>query len=218
MTFSHVDTWVFDLDNTLYDAETGIFPRVAQRMTGFIADILKVSHDEANVLRHKYYKQYGTSMRGLMTEHQVDPDHFLDHVHDIDVSDVPQCDITIERLAHLPGRKIIFTNAPRRFAATMTRHLGIDHHFDEVFAIEDADYLPKPHIDTYQTVIKRFDIAPARACMFEDMAINLKPAAELGMTTVWIHGKGQNAAEDHPYVQHRYGKLSDWLSVHAKEN
>jgi len=217
MPFSHIDTWVFDLDNTLYDAETHIFPRVTVRMREFIIDLLQVSTQEADTLRQQYFKKYGTSMRGLMIEHGVDPDHFLDSVHDIDITDVPQCDITVQKLAHLPGKKIIFTNAPRRYAHALTRQLGIDHHFDHLFAVEDAAYLPKPHIDPYHEVIKRFGINPATACMFEDMAVNLVPAHDLGMTTVWIHGK-EDAGADHPHVHHRYKKLSDWLNDHAKGN
>jgi putative hydrolase of the HAD superfamily len=206
--FRHIDTWIFDLDNTLYDAETQVFTRVADRMTAFVTDLLKVSTEEANILRKDYWKNHGTTLRGLMMEHKVDPLLFLEHTHDFDISDVPQCAIVREYLTHLPGRKIVFTNAPREFATRMTKHLGIDHHFETMFTIEDANYLPKPHLDTYHAFIKKFGIDPKRACMFEDMEVNLKPAADLGMTTVWFHGK--NPAE-HPHVHHKHEKLADWL-------
>ncbi|MBI3440848.1 MAG: pyrimidine 5'-nucleotidase [Proteobacteria bacterium] len=210
--FRHINTWVFDLDNTLYDAETGVFARVGDRMTNFIVEILKISPEEANALRKEYWKKYGTSMRGLMVEHKIDPYHFLDRVHDVDITDVPQCPITKEYLDRLPGKKIIFTNAPRPFATRMTKHLGIDHHFDHVFTIEDADFLPKPNVDTYHTVIKKFNFEPKHACMFEDTAVNLKPASDLGMTTVWFHGKNQSSEEHHhPHIHHKAGKLADWL-------
>lgn len=216
--FQHINTWVFDLDNTLYDAETGVFVRVGDRMTDFIVDLLKISHEEANVLRKEYWEKYGTSMRGLTVEHNINPNHFLDHVHDIDISDVPQCVITKEYLEHLPGQKIIFTNAPRPFATRMTKHLGIDHHFDHMFTIEDANFLPKPHIDTYHNVIKKFGFDPKNACMFEDMEVNLKPAAELGMTTVWFHGKNKKADEhNHPHIHHKAEKLADWLQHTIKK-
>jgi len=216
--FRHIDTWVFDLDNTLYDAETGVFVKVGARMTDFIADLLKISPAEASILRKSYWKKYGTSMRGLMVEHNVEPRGFIDHVHDIDISDVPQCAITKEYLEHLPGRKIIFTNAPRHFAARMTKHLGIDHHFDHVFAIEDAAFLPKPHIDAYHEVIKKFQFDPKSACMFEDMEVNLKPAADLGMTTVWFHGRHQDPdGNDHPHIHHKAEKLADWLDRTVKK-
>lgn len=210
--FKHIDTWVFDLDNTLYDAETGVFVRVGDRMTDFITNLLKVSREEANALRKKYWTQYGTSLRGLMLEHAINPGQFLEHVHDVHIDDVPQCLITKEYLEHLPGKKIIFTNAPRAFAVRMTKHLGIEHHFDHLFAIEDANYMPKPHVDPYHAIIKNFQFDPKKACMFEDMEVNLKTAAELGMTTVWFHGKHQTPCEgDHPHVHHKAEKLADWL-------
>lgn len=211
--FRDINTWVFDLDNTLYDAETGVFVKVGERMTDFIIDLLQVSPEEANHLRKEYWKKYGTSMRGLMVEHNVDPHLFLDHVHDIDISDVPQCAVTKEYLESLIGKKIIFTNAPRHFAERMTKHLGIEHHFDHIFAVEDADFLPKPYPEPYHTVIEKFQFDPKRACMFEDMEVNLKPAADLGMTTVWFHGKHQDPHEhNHPHIHHKAEKLSDWLT------
>lgn len=210
--FSHIDTWVFDLDNTLYDAETGVFVKVGERMTDYVADLLHISPEEAGLLRKEYWKKYGTTLRGLMTEHKVDPKGFLEHVHDIDISDVPQCDITKEYLAHLPGKKIIFTNSDQKFSARMMRHLGIDHHFDHVFTIEDGGFVPKPHPECYHAVIKKFCFDPRRACMFEDMEINLKTASDLGMTTVWFHGKHQAPeGQDMPHIHHRAEKLSDWL-------
>ncbi len=212
--FGHIDTWVFDLDNTLYDAETHVFVQISARMTGSIADLLKISPAEADILRDRYWKQYGTSMRGLTVEHNIDPHHFLDHVHDFDISAVSPCAITREYLDHLPGKKIVFTNAPRAFATRMTRHLGIDHHFDHMFTIEDAGFLPKPHLDAYHAVIKSFQFDPARACMFEDMQINLKPAADLGMTTVWLHGA---ASADHAHVHHKAAKLADWFQHTIKK-
>ena len=152
-----------------------------------------------------------------MQEHQVDPDTFLRHAHDVDISDVPQCLITKEYLKHLPGKKIIFTNSSRDFAARMTKHLGIDHHFDHIFSIEDAQYLPKPKIDPYHALIKNFRFDPKQAVMFEDMAINLKTAADLGMTTVWIHGDNKNP-ETHalPHLHHKSETLAAWLQHTVK--
>jgi putative hydrolase of the HAD superfamily len=210
--FKHIDTWVFDLDNTLYDAETGVFVKVGEQMTNFVADLLKVSPEEANVIRKEYWKKYGTTLRGLMLEHKIEPYRFLEHAHDFDISDVPQCVITQEYLQHLVGKKIIFTNAPREFAERMTQHLGIRDHFDHIFAIEDANFIPKPDLIPYRAIIEKFQFDPRRACMFEDMEINLKTAADLGMTTVWFHGKHQDPHEhDHPHIHHRAEKLSDWL-------
>jgi len=215
--FRHIDTWVFDLDNTLYDAETGIMTRVGERMTGFVVDLLQISPEEANTLRKEYWEKYGTTMRGLMLEHKVDPYHFLDYAHDFDISDVPQCVITQEYLERLRGKKIIFTNASRRFAQRVTKHLGIDHHFEHIFAIEDAGFIPKPDPEPYHAVIKNFQFDPRRACMFEDMEVNLKTAADLGMTTVWLHGQDHDLDRHQPpHVHHQSKKLADWLLATAK--
>jgi putative hydrolase of the HAD superfamily len=165
--------------------------------------------DEANRVRKHYFQTYGTTLRGLMNEHGVKPDEFLEQVHDFDISPVTPCAITQEYLAHLPGRRIVFTNAPQSFADRMLKHLGIDRHFDAVFAIEHGDYWPKPHAPTYETFFKRHAIEPAAACMFEDMDVNLKTAHDLGMTTVWLHGDGEPA--DHTHVHHRAARLPHWL-------
>lgn len=213
---SHVDNWVFDLDNTLYDAETHVFVEVGARMTDFVASHLNISRPEADLKRKHFFRTYGTTLRGLMTEHGIEPDHFLKHVHDVDISRVPQCEITKECLAHLPGRRFVFTNAPRAFAEAMTAHLGIAHLFEGIFAIEDAAYWPKPNMDTYRVFLKKHAVDPARACMFEDMEVNLRPAHALGMATVWFHGAGVNPEDfNHPHTHHTSEKLSDWLEKHV---
>ena len=210
--FRHINTWVFDLDNTLYDAETGIMTRVGEQMTSFVVDLLKISPAEANALRKEYWKKYGTTLRGLMLEHRVDPYQFLEHAHNFDISDVPQCLITQEYLEHLRGKKIIFTNAPRSFAQRVTKHFGIEHHFDHIFGIDDAGFIPKPDPVPYHDLIKSFQFDPRRACMFEDMEENLKTAADLGMTTVWLHGKDRDPEGARPpHVHHQSKKLADWL-------
>ena len=210
--FKHIDTWVFDLDNTLYDAATGVFNRIGDQMTLYVADQLKVPVEEASRLRKHYWETYGTTLYGLMKEHKIDPHHFLHHAHQIDISDVPQCVITKEYLARLPGKKVIFTNSSRAFAERMSRHLGIDHHFDHLFSIEDANFLPKPRLEPYQEVLKKFNVDPKRAVMFEDMEINLKTAHDLGMTTVWVHGDNKNP-DTHalPHLHHKAETLADWL-------
>ncbi|MBI1216078.1 MAG: pyrimidine 5'-nucleotidase [Alphaproteobacteria bacterium] len=213
--FSHIDTWVFDLDNTLYDAEAYIFVEMGKKMNGFVAERLNIPLDEADGVRHGYFRKYGTTLRGLMTEHGVHPDDFLDAIHDIDITRVPPCKITRDHLAALPGRRVVFTNAPNGFAREMTAQLGIDHLFDGIFGIEDADYWPKPHADTYHVFLKKHGIDPARACMFEDMAVNLKPARDLGMTTVWLHGT-EKPETVHDHVQHSAPRLPDWLQTHVK--
>lgn len=212
--FSHIDSWVFDLDNTLYDAETHVFVEVGKRMTDFVASHLNIPREEADRKRKHFYRTYGTTLRGMMTEHGIPPDHFLKHVHDIDLTVVPQCEITKAGLQKLPGKRFVFTNAPRHFAEAMTAQLGIRECFDGIFAIEDAAYWPKPHLDTYHVFLKKHGVDPKRACMFEDLEINLKPAHDLGMTTVWFHGSQPDPG--HAHVHDKAVKLSDWFVKHSR--
>lgn len=212
--FSHIDTWVFDLDNTLYNAEDYIFVEMGRKMNRFVARTLSIPLEEADGVRSAFFKKYGTTLRGLMTEHGVDPDDFLNDVHDLDISRVPVCDVTRTHLRALQGRRIVFTNAPKQFAQDMTAHLGIAHLFDGFFGIEDADYWPKPLERTYDVFLKKYAIDPVRACMFEDMAVNLKPARATGMTTVWLHRKDAPPAPEN-FVQHTAKDLPAWLLRHA---
>lgn len=215
--FRHINDWVFDLDNTLYDADTHLFTEISRLMSEYVAKHLKISHEEATKKRDYFYKTYGTTLRGMMTEHSVDPEHFLDYVHDVDIKKVPPCPVTQEGLSLLPGRKTVFTNAPRGFAEDMLKHLGIDHHFESVFGIDDADYIPKPNAEAYHVFLAKHGIDPLAACMFEDTDVNLKTAHDLGMTTVWFHGKDQDHhTPDRPYVHHKAEKLVDWLTSTVK--
>lgn len=214
--FGHIQTWVFDLDNTLYDAETELFRLVADRMTDFVSNFLKIDTDAANNMRKHYYKTYGTTLRGLMVEHNLDPTDFLQYVHDIDYKVVAPCPLTQSGLDRLVGRKVVFTNAPKHFAVAMLDHLGIARHFDGVFAIEDATYVPKPNIETYHTCFAKHGIDPKTACMFEDMEVNLRPAHDLGMTTVWFHGKMEHP-EDDSHIHHRAEKLVHWFDAHLQD-
>lgn len=211
MAFDHIDTWVFDLDNTLYNADTHSFPQMGQRMTAFVAELLKLPLDQADVIRRGYFQRYGTTLRGLMTEHGIPPGEFLSYVHDFDLSPIAPCGITQDVVKALPGRKIVFTNAPQHFAARMLDHLHLTAAIDAIFAVEDADYWPKPLDATYDLFLKRHNVTGARACMVEDMEINLVPAHARGMTTVWLHG--DNDAIDHPHVHHRATRLPDFFST-----
>lgn len=210
MAFDHIDTWVFDLDNTLYNADTHSFPQMGQRMTAFVAELLKLPVDQADVIRRGYFQKYGTTLRGLMTEHGIPPGEFLSYVHDFDLSPIAACGLTQDTVRALPGRKIVFTNAPQDFARRMLDHLGLSTSIDAIFAVEDADYLPKPMDATYDLFLKHHNVIGARACMVEDMEINLVPAHARGMTTVWLHG--DNTAADHAHVHHRANRLPDFFS------
>jgi putative hydrolase of the HAD superfamily len=183
---SAVETWVFDLDNTLYPASCGLFPQVQARMNDYICTRLGVSMDEAKALRAQYFREHGTTMHGLMAVHRVDPHEFMAFVHDVDLSVVPANPELAAALEGLSGRKLIYTNGSVPHAENLLRHLGISHHFDDIFDIVASDFAPKPAMTALRLFVDRFDIAPARALMIEDMAKNLAPAAELGMTTAWV--------------------------------
>ena len=181
-----VETWIFDLDNTLYPASSGLFPQVQARMNEYICARLGVSLEEAKELRARYFRDHGTTMHGLMAVHQVDPHEFMAFVHDVDLSVVPANPALAEALQGLSGRKLIYTNGSVPHAENLLRHLGINHHFDEIFDIVASDFAPKPAMTALRLFVDRFDIEPTHALMVEDMAKNLAPAAELGMTTAWV--------------------------------
>jgi len=208
------ETWVFDLDNTLYCASSNLFAQISRRMTGFIADFLDVDDAEAYRVQKKYFREYGTTLRGLMQRHDIDPHHFMDHVHDIDLGIIDPDPALDAALAALGGRKIIFTNGSTDHANRVIKRLGVARHFEGVFDIADADFIPKPEPDVYKQLIERHKIDPKRSVMVEDMARNLKPAADLGMTTVWVRTETDWGREgsDGDYIDHTLDNLSDWLN------
>src|SRR5690606_8167825 len=179
-------SWIFDLDNTLYSSTTNLFARVDKKMGEFISKLLDINLVEAKKLQKKYFREYGTTLRGLMEVHRINPAAFLDFVHDIDVSDLVSAPELGAALEKLPGKRIIFTNGSHYHAVNVSTRLGINQHFDHIFDIVAAGYLPKPHKPVYEKLVRDFDINPERAVLFEDMAINLLPAYEMGMKTVWI--------------------------------
>jgi putative hydrolase of the HAD superfamily len=209
-----IETWVFDLDNTLYPASCRIFDQIHWRMGEFIAEHFGVDMEEAVRIRRKLFLKHGTTLRGLMTEHGVDPQPFMDYVHTVDLSAIARDHALGTALAALPGRKVVFTNGSVRHAENILGHLGLDAHFSGIFDIEAAGYVPKPDPAGYDTLIRRFEIDPAHAAMVEDMAKNLEPAAALGMTTVWVRGDADWAAEgaDAPYIHYVADDLTTFLT------
>ena len=184
--FHKVDTWVFDLDNTLYSEECDLFAQIDVRMGEFLTSHLKVDLVEARRVQKQYYHEYGTTLAGLMLNDGVDPADFLHHVHDIDVSGIPPSPELSGFLGHLPGRKFIYTNGSDQHAGNVMTRLGVAHHFDGVFDIVAADYQPKPARSAFDAFLARFNIDPASAVMVEDLPQNLEPAHDLGMVTVLI--------------------------------
>ncbi|MFC2951341.1 pyrimidine 5'-nucleotidase [Marinicaulis aureus] len=184
---THVESWVFDLDNTLYSADCQLFAQIDARMTEFICGRFEMERGEARRLQKAYYVEYGTTMSGLMTRHDVCPDEFLEFVHDIDVSVVHENPDLGAALAALPGRKFIFTNGSVKHAENVAGALGVLHHFDEIFDIKAAGYAPKPRREPYEKFLASHGIAPQGAVMFEDIVQNLEAPHALGMTTVLVH-------------------------------
>jgi putative hydrolase of the HAD superfamily len=209
----NVETWIFDLDNTLYPAASDLFPQVSARMTRWIMDRFGIGETEAFEKRSAYYKKYGTTLRGLMLHDDVDPDEFLGYVHDIDLTSLDADPRLGAAIAKLPGRRLVYTNGSRTHAARILAKLGIDKHFVEIFDIIAADYVPKPDPRPYLTLTQRFGIDPTRACMVEDLAVNLEPAKALGMTTVWLEGSvgPDGAGPKGPFVDITITHLTDWL-------
>jgi putative hydrolase of the HAD superfamily len=184
--FREVDTWVFDLDNTLYPHHLNLWQQVDERIRDYIANFLRVAHEEAFRVQKDYYRRYGTSMRGLMIEHGLKPDEFLEFVHEIDHSPLEPNPALGDALEKLAGRKLILTNGTRKHADAVMKRLAIDAHFEDVFDIVAADLDPKPLPQVYDRFLAQHGVNPKRAAMFEDLARNLEAPHRLGMTTVLV--------------------------------
>src|SRR5438105_5275211 len=184
--FAHIDTWVFDLDNTLYPHHVNLWQQVDARIGEFIGAYLKISPEEARMLQKDYYRRYGTSMRGMMTEHGVHADDYLAYVHKIDHSPLEPNPAMGAAIKQLPGRKLILTNGSTDHAGAVLERLGFADHFEAVFDIIAAELEPKPAPQTYQKFLTLHCVDPARSAMFEDLARNLVVPQQLGMTTALV--------------------------------
>ena len=184
--FARVDAWVFDLDNTLYPRHTNIYAQVDRRIRDYVQRLLKLEPDAAHTLQKEYYRRYGTTLRGLIVEHGIAPDDFLEYVHDIDHSPVQPDPALAAAIERLPGKKFILTNGSRSHAEKIAARLGIPNHFDDIFDIVRLDLLPKPHRDGYDRFVAETGIWPENAAMFEDLSRNLAVPKELGMATVLV--------------------------------
>jgi putative hydrolase of the HAD superfamily len=194
--FRPIDAWVFDLDNTLYPASCGLFNQVSQRMTAYICEYFRLEQDDALERQRDLFMRYGTTLRGLMIEHGLDPEPFLADIHRVDFELVQPNPALALKLGMLPGRKLIFTNSSRHHANQVMARLGITEHIEHVFDIADADYIPKPDSACYEMLLDRHGVNAKTACMVDDVPFNLPPAKALGMTTVWLKGEGEWARPD----------------------
>lgn len=212
--FAGIDTWVFDLDNTLYPVECKLFEQVDRLMTEFIAERFALPTEAARTLQKDYWKRYGTTLKGLMLHHDVSPEVFLQFVHRIDLSLLPDNPLLKAAIELLPGRKVIFTNGPNHHAAAVLDRLGMSGHFETIFDIASFDYVPKPEQAAYRHLLSALEADPHKCVLFEDTVENLAPAAALGMTTVLMAPKGQVVevrTQSDDYVHHVTDDLATFL-------
>ncbi len=210
---THIDAWIFDLDNTLYPAATNLFALIDARMTDYIANLRGIAHAEAHRVQKAYFRAHGTTLAGLIADHQTDPHAFLDYVHDIDLDRVGTDARLVANIARLPGRKLVFTNGDAPYAQRVLDRIGLGTSFEAIHDIHAMDYVPKPAPASYTAMCDRWAIDPASALFVEDMVRNLAPAKAMGMTTVWINnGSDQAGGAPCPsYVDYEITDLSDWL-------
>ena len=188
--------WIFDLDNTLHDASPHIFPHINRSMTAYLQQHLQLDEQAANELRMHYWQRYGATLSGMMRHHATKPDHFLWHTHQF--PELPQMVLRTPRLRHvlkkLPGKKLVFSNAPQHYAQAVLKLLRVDDLFDDVFAIEHARYKPKPQLAGFVCLLRKHNLNPARCVMVEDSLENLHAAKRLGMRTVWVNATTRSPA------------------------
>lgn len=206
--FAHVDTWVFDLDNTLYPPSADLFGQMDARFSAYVARLTGLDRDRALQLCADYWTEYGSTLTGLMEHHDVDPHHFLADVHDIDISHLEPDETLSIAIKGLAGRKIVYANGSYNHAKRVLAARGLTRHFDAVYGVEHADFRPKPTLDAFSLVFAKDGVAPTKAAMFEDEARNLAVPHALGMRTVHVHEQADGGDHIHHHTDH----LADFLS------
>jgi putative hydrolase of the HAD superfamily len=215
----HVRDWIFDLDNTLYRADNGIFAQIDGRMTEFVAQFLGVERDAARLVQKQLYRDHGTTLAGLIAVHKIDPEPYLAFVHDIDLSELHPDPALIAALTRLPGRRFVFTNGCRNHAMRILERLQLADMFDQVWDIRTIGFVPKPAPAAYDAVVTAGGVIPRQAAMFEDIARNLVVPHELGMTTVWLDGESDWSRQgpefpvaSKAHIDHETRDLSSFLN------
>ena len=210
---TEIKYWIFDLDNTLYSGQTKVFSEVDKKMSSFISEKFNVDLIEAKKIQKEYFYEYGTTLSGLMKKKNVDPNEFLEFVHDIDISWLPEDKILKEELIKIKDKKYIFSNGSHAHSKNVTIQLGMYGLFDGAFDITDADFVPKPHIAPYRKMIKKFKLDPKQSILIEDIAHNLEQAKNLGMKTCWLENNEAFAKKDadKPYIDYKINSLPSFL-------
>ena len=211
--FSHIRDWIFDLDNCLYPASSNLFELIDERMTAYIERLLDIGPEEARRLQKHHFHTHGTTLAGLMKEHEVDPHHFLVDVHDVPLDRVRGDSRLAQLLPRLPGRRFVFTNGDATYARRVLEAIGVHEHFDDLHDIHASSYRAKPDPHGYALLCERFGIDPAEALLVDDMARNLVPAKQLGMTTVWVDNGSERGDDgyDAAMIDHRITDVAEWL-------
>ena len=205
--------WLFDLDNTLYSGKTEVFEQVDKTMSQYISTKLSISLKEAKEIQTNYFHEYNTTLNGMIKNHKIDADEFLDFVHDIDVEFLKKDIRLAQQLKSLGGKKIIFTNGSKKHAINITQRIGVDQYFDDIFDIVDSEFVPKPAIQPYKKLVEKHKIDPKLCVFIEDIARNLKPAYEMGMKTIWIENDEPWAKKfsDSEFVNYKTNNLAEFL-------
>ena len=205
----HIDTWLFDLDNTLYPLDSGLAERMSAIITDYVARITGLPRDDARGLQKRYLADHGLTLRGLMDHHGVEPDDYHSHFHQVALDGLAPDPELRSALLRLPGRRLIFTNSDLIHTNRVVERLGLVGVFDEVFHIGSADFTPKPSAVSFERILAAHAIVPGRTAFFEDAERNLEPAARLGMTTILVGPHA--AASTAPFVHHRAPALAAFL-------
>lgn len=216
---SHIETWIFDLDLTLYSPEANIMAQVRDRIALFVENHFRIGSAEAHAIRHSYWQKYGTTLGGLMAEHDVEPHSYLDFVHDVDLSKLSPSSELRDHIVALPGRKLIFTNADLPYAERVLKARGLGGIFEDIFDIHRMEHRPKPDPASYHALCDELKIEPTLALFVEDSAHNLRPAKELGMTTIWVKHDGEADSSGHEdHIDLQIADVTEWLSsIHSLE-
>jgi putative hydrolase of the HAD superfamily len=216
---AHIETWIFDLDNTLYPASANLFAQIDARMSEYVGRLLAVPHEEAVRIQKHFFHTHGTTLSGLMREHAVEPREFYGFVHDVDMEVLAEDRRLVAAIAGLPGRKLVFTNGDDAYARRVLAKLGLSESFEAIHDIEACGFIPKPDPAAYDMMCRRQRVAPATALFMDDMARNLAPAKALGMTTVWVDNgseQGPHAAAP-DFIDFAVGDPAGWLETILRE-
>ena len=213
ISLKSIKYWIFDLDNTLYSGKTRVFEQVDKKMSQYISEKLNITVEEARKIQKNYFHEYNTTLNGMIKNHKIDANEFLEFVHDIDIDFLKKDEKLAEEMEKLEGKKIIFTNGSKKHAINVTRRIGIEQYFDGIFDIVDSDFIPKPSIEPYKKLVEKHKIDPKLSVLVEDIARNLKPAYEMGMKTVWIENDESWAKEfsESNFINYKTNNLSGFI-------